>query len=107
MVDQQVARLLQGRLFVDVVKSGKRVSCASSSPGLVWAGEVELAGRAVRFVKPVEATAEITQAFLSSVLGSANPLLDASVAVGVWRWRCGLGTTFRWGRARAVRWPLT
>jgi hypothetical protein len=82
VVDQQVARLLQGRLFVDVVKSGKRVSCASSSPGLVWAGEVELAGRAVRFVKPVEATAEITQAFLSSVLGSANPLLDASVAVG-------------------------
>ena len=83
VVDQQAAQLLNGRLFVDVIKSGARVSFTSSSPGLVsLSGEVELLRRAARFVKPVQATAEITQAFLSSVLGSVNPLLDKSVAVG-------------------------
>lgn len=83
VVDQQAAQMLNGRLFVDVVKSGARVSFTSSSPGLLsMSGEMELARRAVRFVKPVQATAEISQAFLSSVLGSANPLLGKSVAVG-------------------------
>ncbi len=82
VVDQQAAQLLKGRLFVDLVKSGARVSFACTSPGLSLRGGMELAGRVVRFVKPVEATAEITQAFLSSVLGSVNPLLGKSVAVG-------------------------
>ena len=82
LVDETVGRLLNGRVFVDVVKTGSNVRLETSAPGCSLRGAFEQQRNSVRFVTPLEATAELNQAFLGSFLGTVNPLVSQAVGVG-------------------------
>ena len=86
VVDAGLEQLLGGRLFVDVVKDKGSVRVeADGSDGLAVRGDFALKNegrdREVVFVRPVEVRARVNQAFVTSVLGTVNPLLSNAVAV--------------------------
>jgi len=82
VVDAGLEQLLGGRLFVDVVKEKGSVRVeADGSDGLAVRGDFAMKMNEVVFVRPVEVRARVNQAFVTSVLGTVNPLLSNAVAV--------------------------
>lgn len=82
LIDRALQKMLNGRLFVDVTRTLGDVRLEMDAPGVsVSNGCFRIRGSDVAFLTPMNIRTYVNQAFVSSFLGTINPLLSNAIAV--------------------------